>query len=315
MKFTSHISLVERQQSGFTLIELMVSITLGLLVVAAAFQLFISSYSAFGLQRGVADVQDSGSFGLEYVARDIRLANLNAPVATSTVMTDETPSSGVVLKIGSAAANLPIAVSPLSGNGVSGSAATKTITTSDQLVIQFLPQADGIDCEGTAYLRTENQYVIQQYFVRNDAQATADEPSSLALACRAGRLPNPVGAASIITWDNTTCTANCGQIVMTRVDYFHVLLGVFNPATPATPYRYVSPQDYNTLAAPRPQIQSIQIGVLARALGSVSGNSQIDPNRSFRVLDKTVQPTATVTSARYVRQVFTTTVSIRNSLG
>jgi type IV pilus assembly protein PilW len=303
-----------RKNSGFTLVELMISITLGLLVVAAASQLFVAGFSSYNLQRGVADVQDSGGFGLEYIARDIRLANLNAPSSNNSAITSLTPYSGIVLTNGTPTSNLPLitTVTPLTGAGAANSASTTTTTTSDQLVIEFSPQADGVDCEGTPYLLAANQYVVQQYFVRNDVLTIAGEPNSLALVCRAGRLPITAGA--VITYDNPTCTNNCGQIIITRVDYFHVLLEVNNSALAATPYRYISAPAYTLLPTP-PQIQAVQLAVLARSLTTGGNNSQVNLAQTYPVLDQVVVPSGVVAGSRYVRQVFTATVALRNGLG
>ena len=48
-------------QAGFTLIELMVSIVLGLLVTAAAVQLFITGQVSLSMQRALADIQDNAN--------------------------------------------------------------------------------------------------------------------------------------------------------------------------------------------------------------------------------------------------------------
>lgn len=67
-----------RFNSGFTLVELMVSLVLGLLIVAAALQLFITAQISANLQRAISDVQDNGNFGINYMIEDIRKANFSA---------------------------------------------------------------------------------------------------------------------------------------------------------------------------------------------------------------------------------------------
>jgi type IV pilus assembly protein PilW len=62
-------------QKGFTLIELMVALVLGLLVSAAAVQLFTGSILSTRMQQANDELQNSGIFGLDYIVRDIRLAN------------------------------------------------------------------------------------------------------------------------------------------------------------------------------------------------------------------------------------------------
>lgn len=68
-------SFISNKEQGFTLIELIVALALGLILVAAATQLFIGGLLSSRLQKANAEIQDSGIFGLEYMARDIRLLN------------------------------------------------------------------------------------------------------------------------------------------------------------------------------------------------------------------------------------------------
>jgi len=56
-------------QQGFTLIELMVSLVLGMIIVAAATLLFISGQKSFALQQGAADIQDNANFALNYMTK------------------------------------------------------------------------------------------------------------------------------------------------------------------------------------------------------------------------------------------------------
>ena len=63
------------KQQGFTLIELMIALVLGLLISAAALQLFTGSILSSRMQQANDELQNSGIFGLDYIVRDIRLAN------------------------------------------------------------------------------------------------------------------------------------------------------------------------------------------------------------------------------------------------
>ena len=52
------------KQKGFTLIELMIALALGLVITASAILLFFTGQKGYFLQRGMADVQDNANFGL-----------------------------------------------------------------------------------------------------------------------------------------------------------------------------------------------------------------------------------------------------------
>ena len=60
--------------TGLTLVELMVAITIGLIILAAVVRLFVTSRSTYTLEEGLARVQESGRFAVEFLSQDIRMA-------------------------------------------------------------------------------------------------------------------------------------------------------------------------------------------------------------------------------------------------
>ena len=63
-----------RSQSGFTLIELMIALVLGLLVVAAAGGIFLSNQRVYGMTETTGRIQENQRASFELMARDIREA-------------------------------------------------------------------------------------------------------------------------------------------------------------------------------------------------------------------------------------------------
>lgn len=61
-----------RRQSGLTLIELMVSIVIGLVVVGAVSYLYIGSRGAYRGNESLAHIQEAGRFAVDAISRDIR---------------------------------------------------------------------------------------------------------------------------------------------------------------------------------------------------------------------------------------------------
>lgn len=167
-----------KTQAGFTLIELMISLTLGLVISAAAIMLFISGQKSYSLQQGVSDLQDNANFGLNYITQDIRHSNLNTEVSE---INDQTKYGGIVLTSSvnatKAAAVAPAIGDPLSNlfktivgdtakevllsrsngqtvgssptwSGLSNAQLAGEDINSDQLVIQYKPQYM-LDTKGT----------------------------------------------------------------------------------------------------------------------------------------------------------------------
>jgi len=63
-----------RKQRGISLVELMVSITIGLILMTGVVQLFLSSRATFTTQQAISRVQETGRLAMEFIAQDIRMA-------------------------------------------------------------------------------------------------------------------------------------------------------------------------------------------------------------------------------------------------
>jgi type IV pilus assembly protein PilW len=80
-----------KKQGGVTLIELMISLVLGLGLIAGIGSLFVQSQKSFRLQRNVSDMTDDAAFFLENLAKGLLLAGYTVngtkdfPTATNTV--------------------------------------------------------------------------------------------------------------------------------------------------------------------------------------------------------------------------------------
>lgn len=59
---------------GFSLVELMVALVLGLVIGAAVIQMFLASKTTYRLQDAMARVQENGRFAVNFLAGDIRMA-------------------------------------------------------------------------------------------------------------------------------------------------------------------------------------------------------------------------------------------------
>ena len=80
-------------QRGFTLIELMISLFLGLLVSAAAVQVYMINAKTAGIQVSASELVEDATFNLPTIERKVRLANLGL---ADKVAADQ-PGSGIVL--------------------------------------------------------------------------------------------------------------------------------------------------------------------------------------------------------------------------
>ena len=90
---TSTLQDFRKCQIGFTLIELMVSLFLGLLISAAAVQVYMINAKTAGVQASASELVEDATFNIPTIERKIRLANLGL---ADKVAADQ-PGSGIVL--------------------------------------------------------------------------------------------------------------------------------------------------------------------------------------------------------------------------
>ena len=61
-------------QVGFTLVELMVAMVLGLIIIGSTAQVFLANKQTFRLNQALARVQEDGRFAMQSISRDLRMA-------------------------------------------------------------------------------------------------------------------------------------------------------------------------------------------------------------------------------------------------
>lgn len=77
------------QQSGFTIVELMIAMAIGLFLVAGVVTLFMSSRQSFSQDENTARLQDEARFAMQELARDLRMASyLTEPLVPGSITQD-----------------------------------------------------------------------------------------------------------------------------------------------------------------------------------------------------------------------------------
>lgn len=321
------------RQLGFTLIEMMVALTLGLVLVAVAIQLIVSGQVNYRIQAAASSVQDSGVFGLNAVTKNIRLANYGNAGA----MNDETLYGGIVL---SAQTTIGISAATLNGNlnGLKQGATVVSGDTyisksaqndsafgslkSDQLVIIYQAPENVVSCTGRNVKGSDRSltslkkgwYVVEKYYVKKRSDNTgADLYCSDALFIASGE---SVPQSYTVGTNTTTIAAinllnndygnNSGQMIAQNVEYMRIQLITRNSdASTGT----MGINDYMGITVTstnkhRPAIIGVNIGLLTRSNETVSNNTKT----AYKVLDQTL----TAPTDRYMRHVYSTTIALRN---
>lgn len=256
---------MKRLQQGFTLIELMISLILGLLVSAAALQILYTNSLSSNIQSAGSKIVDTNTFGLDYLTKQIRKANYGILSSKSFFLNHQTPQGGIVLTapdnltvFGNTVAGETVAsnlrglsksnqqisdtlltrsASSLSGSNVKFGS---TALSSDQLTIQYKVSSDNqVDCQSRNVMKDD--YVIERYFVRDGglacasaiytySETTAKKDATNQNAINIDKYKKPIkqsdGSFNRDTSDTTQNLAGSGEIIIPNVDYFRVLLGV-----------------------------------------------------------------------------------------
>lgn len=143
------------RQKGFTLIEMMIAILIGLLLIAAMLSLFLSTKQGYRMANGMSVMQASGRATLDLLGREVMISGF--------------PQEAVIDTF----------VSALSSDG--GGAASDTFT------VHYRLSVGGLDCLGNAApVYADGQtYAKNQYFVQNGnlmCQPRAEDDSAIGAA-------------------------------------------------------------------------------------------------------------------------------------
>ncbi len=88
------------RQRGFTLVELLVTITLGLLVIAGIGQIYSAAKHSYDIQSSLARLQDTGRYAVDAITQDVRragywgLTNMRAAAPNGAVAPNGTCATG-----------------------------------------------------------------------------------------------------------------------------------------------------------------------------------------------------------------------------
>ncbi|WP_201607009.1 PilW family protein [Psychrobacter immobilis] len=379
---------IKYTQDGFSLIELMISLTLGLLISAAVMQIYLTSVKTSSVQAGGTDILEASIFGIQNIEKSIRLSNLGmadtnnpfTPTAglvmtsdsslVSTTQTDKSKNNMNGIKMGgtkssAGAEEITAGYLTRSGNQSTSSvnnawkAGNSNITDlkSSQLTIQYEAPQNMYDCEGSLVrgpveidrdgrlTMIPGQVVIERYFLNEVTQSNKSNYESniksYELRCDAGRYIKEdlstaeLAAQEISGKDSTKLVAtrnirdfgDAGEVVIPRVDYFGVLLGVevvaTSPTNTSVSLRYFTPEQYMSFLKTVQQAESsgsastttttdvisVKLSVLVRADRPLTGEAGAT---KFIVFGEE-EELSSDTSSAFIRRVYESNIMLRNS--
>ena len=279
-------------QQGFTLIELMIAITLGLIVTAAALMMFLSSQRSLAMQNGLSSIQQNATFGLTNVAKDLRHINLDSG---SDFVNRSNNKSGIVFQT----------IAGVTADKVTKAESGQSTMTpnSDQLTIRYVNRKNNtMNCEGV--IVEQDKEIIQRYYIDKlpDVQQNQGD-TRYGLFCEVLD-EKKTGKPAIAIADAESFKVS----VVTR-DF---------KGSPADrkddKLRYQTLKEYIT-APTSNAVVAVEIGVVIRSSGSVHADSNIKAHLPFTIAGQEVKLSNPPSTASHLRVPVTQVVAIRNSQG
>ncbi|MGM8885952.1 PilW family protein [Psychrobacter sp. 1U2] len=304
-------------QAGFTLIELMISLVLGLLISAAVMQVYLINVKTSSVQASGSELQDASIFGLQQLEKKVRLANLGNP---ATRIDNTTAKGGIVLTGANLGVALPYAdtgyLTRRAGDSASGTngwtGASNTTVASDQLTIQYtnITGSPFSDCEGSTV--EINETAVERYFLRPVTNDTSSGTiKNLVLACDSGRINTTSGEIIAFGGSDARNFGQAGQEFIINVDQFKVLLGTQSDSSNnAGQMMYLPSSSYLAIADDKPAITAIKMGLIVHGSTPVLGS---EDQTSFTLLGQSNVLKNDTSRSKQVRTTYETTTLLRNA--
>ncbi len=277
---------VPRKQRGLTLVELMISLAMGLLITGAVVQMLISSQVTERLNRAVASAQEGGRFIINRLRTDILMVGRYDPLSPDLNRSVDIVDEAAFVQ------NRPVILPGDLDNNLALGSIQGAVGTSDTLVVGLQARRD---CRGykLGYLDNEEFYVINQYYVEDNS-----------LKCRGfdGRVLRGQRAA-------VGNNGDAGFTLLDDVESFQVLYGISAIAgsgdNTGRPVNYVTADQIDAARSQGGQVVAIRLAILLEGEGEV----HIDPKPTFKLLNEAtlVPPT------NHLYKMFETTITLRNT--
>lgn len=146
----------QKNQRGFSLIELMISLTIGMIIMVAVAQLFYGNRQTAAAQDQAARMQETARFAILIIEREIRMAGMKLTASTGTFDVANPMIAGTNSTVGAPNASDEFTVRFWGSDNTAGTAADNTV----------------FDCLG--FGARLNERVVDRFHIANNASG---EPS------------------------------------------------------------------------------------------------------------------------------------------
>ncbi len=292
-----------KKVSGLTLVELMVSLVIGLVVVGAVILQYLGTGTSSRQQSAASQLTEDAQIALSILTRELQLAGYSQPVGLSPV-TITSPVAAFVRTVASA----PI-------YGCTGGSATKAVGMGHACQAGLVSSSFEVNYEADT-----SDAITTSSNVPTSCIGTALVATPVTVTTGTGTTSLSVYPSS--NWFFITATAALGipelhcqgptggsHPLVENVETMTVLYGQADPdlADSRTAVRYLSAADIGTTDAAWNKVVSVRLCIRMRSAFPVRTNEDVASFLDCDYTTKTLSP-----DDRRLRRAFFTTVAIRN---
>lgn len=278
---------------GLTLIEMLISIAIGLVVVVAVLVSFVGSGRAGRIQSAYAQMNEDAQIGLSILTREFQIAGYSAPSGlVNTAAAGATPIFALSYNLGTATAVFGCDTGFANASAGTLVCGTSTVPAFEVVyeadVKNTVPTAGGApsDCLGNGIPGAAPFIARNRYFIATGASGRPE------LYCASNN------------------AANSEQPLLENVEAMRVWYGVQVGAAPRQVVRYVSATDINGVGATEwSNVVSVRVCLLMRSSETVLSAGGTD-TLTYRDCDSTQQ----TSNDRFLRRAYFTTSTLRSKM-
>lgn len=293
-----------RQISGLSLVEVMVSMVIGIVVVAAVLVSYVSSGKTSKQQAAFAEMHENAQMALTLVSRDLMLAGyaqvsgVSAPVAPATTTTFTRTFSGNAVfgcDNGFVTANTTGVVACASTSGAPSIEISYEADTANTVPVSGSPS----DCKGAQLRPVAGVLSGVNFFVtRNRYYLGTGSTGRSELYCASGTQDASGGAVG-------------AEPLVDNVEAMKIWYGVAAAANPRQVVRYVTAG--NVGVGEWPRVVSVRICLLMRSTDPVI-DMELYPDASKPPKYLDCDSIAQSITDRYLRSAYFSTTTLRNKM-
>ncbi|MGB4116066.1 MAG: PilW family protein [Polaromonas sp.] len=328
-----------RRQSnlGLTLIELMVSMTIGLILMVAVIGAYIGASGAGRTAEAIGRMNEDGQQALLILSQQLRMAGTNPSQPDRSTATVGITARGNSMPLHNSVSNaFAVRGCDLAFSDIATAASTSALTCA-HAAASAGPDSISIAYEADRFNTIATNAGVPTDCIGNGITAStfnftrSDETTAASVSVYEAENRFYIGSSAVITSPSLYCKGNGnanGQPLVENVENMQIRYGVVNPANASVTYVSVTPTFTTTLVLGYLTAHGVDNdGTLTGAAGSAarwnavktvricvvvrSENEVLDSLASARYLDCN-DTLVTTPSDRRLRRAFSTTVVLRN---